>query len=265
MNLVKQALLSTLGEKKYLSLLAGSFQKIYPLGLPGESYQDIYFLKKMIRPGAFCVDIGAHLGYYTFELSRLAGESGKIFAIEPMSKFNKTLERLLEKKKIRNVTLYQVALGGSEAFVEMGIPLVNNQKKFAYARIMKTSGHLQYIESEKVPNESGDHLFRDLSRLDFIKCDVEGLEVAVFSSMMEVIAAHHPVLLCELGDKTDRITLSQMLSPLGYRCYLLKNKTLHLLDVYSDEKAVSHNHYFIPDERKADIIPFLATASGSQR
>src|SRR5580700_6993864 len=98
MNAVKKMLLSLLGEKNYLALLAGSFQKLFRLGLPGKDYQDIYFLKQIIGPGSYCIDIGAHLGYYTFELSHLAGITGKIFAIEPISKFNKTLEDLLCKK-----------------------------------------------------------------------------------------------------------------------------------------------------------------------
>jgi FkbM family methyltransferase len=253
MNAVKKTLLSLLGEKNYLSLLAGLFQKLYRLGLPGKDYQDIYFLRQIIGPGSICVDIGAHLGYYTCELSRLAGITGKIYAIEPISKFNKTLEHLLHKKNIINVVLYQVALGGDEDYVEMGIPRVNNLKKFAYARIMKSSSHLEYMETEKVKNESGDHLFKELPRLDFIKCDVEGLEVSVFSSMMQVVETHRPMLLCELGDKKDRIRLYEMLLPAGYSCYILKNKKLYPLDIYSDATAISHNHYFITGQRKNEI------------
>ena len=249
MNGVKKILLSALGEKKYLSLLANSFQKIYKTELPGNNYQDVYFLKNIIEPGNYCVDIGAHLGYYTCELSALVGKNGKVIAIEPMSKFNKTLENLLRKKNINNVFLKQVALGGDGDFVEMGIPQVNNMKKFAYARVMQSSTHLEYIESEKVKNETGDHLFLDLPRLDFIKCDVEGLEVAVFSSMMKTLEIHHPILLCELADNKERIALYEMIKYFGYETYILKNKKLHLLDVYSEERAISHNHYFIPKLR----------------
>jgi FkbM family methyltransferase len=253
MNGMKKILLSVLGEKKYLSLLANSFQRIYKTEFPGKDYQDVYFLKQFIETGNYCVDIGAHLGYYTCELSRLAGANGKVYAIEPMSKFNKTLENLLRKKNINNVVLKQVALGGNGDFVEMGIPQVNNMKKFAYARVMQSSTHLEYVESEKVKNETGDNLFISLPRLDFIKCDVEGLEVPVFSSMMRVLEKYTPTLLCELGDIKDRIALYEMIKPLGYGVYILKNKKLHLLDVHSDERPISHNHYFIPQQRAEKI------------
>jgi FkbM family methyltransferase len=243
---LKSTLLKILGEKRYLSLLAGAFQRLYPTGWLGLNYQDVYFLRNIIEKGAYCADIGAHLGYYTIELSRLAGASGKVIAIEPMPKFNGTLDRLLRRKKAANVDLLQVALGGEGEYVEMGIPQVGNMKRFAYARVMKYSEHYQYIESVKVKNESGDHLFRDLPRLDFIKCDVEGLEVPVFSSTLETLSAHHPILLCELADKRERIRFYEMVSPLGYQAYRLEKGKLHFLDVHSDEKAISHNHYFIP-------------------
>lgn len=243
---IKQILLKLLGEKRYLSLLAGSFQRLYPTGKLGRDYQDVYFLKNIIESGAYCADIGAHLGYFTFELSRLAGPSGKVIAIEPMPKFNYTLDRLLKRKKTANVTLLQVALGGESEYVEMGIPQVGNQKKFAYARVMKYSQHYQYVETVKVKNESGDHLFKDLPRLDYIKCDVEGLEVQVFSSMMETLRIHHPVLLCELVGKDERVRFFNMVSPLGYSAYILEKGKLCPLDVYSDDQSISHNNYFIP-------------------
>ena len=257
MNGVKKILLFTLGEKKYLSLLANSFQKIYKTALAGKNDQDVYFLKNIIEAGNYCIDIGAHLGYYTCELSALVGKSGCVIAIEPMSKFNKVLENLLRKRNVDNVVLKQVALGGDGDFVEMGIPQVNKMKKFAYARVMQSSAHLEYIESEKVKNETGDHLFLNLPRVDFIKCDVEGLEVPVFSSMMNTLEKHHPILLCELADNKERIALYEMIKHLGYESYILKNKKLFWLDVYSEERAISHNHYFIPKQRTEKLRMFI--------
>ncbi len=99
MNPLKKFLLSLLGEKKYLALLSSSFQGMLKMKLlPGE-YQDVFFLKDIIEERFYCVDIGAHLGYYTFELSRLVKEDGKVFAVEPMSKFNQTIASALKKKE----------------------------------------------------------------------------------------------------------------------------------------------------------------------
>ncbi len=238
-------------------MLAGTFQRLYPTGKLGLIYQDVYFLKHIVREGDSCADIGAHLGYYTFEMSRLAGRTGKIIAIEPMPKFNEILGRLLRRKKVDNVQLLQVALGGEGEYVEMGIPKVGNNKQFAYARIMKDDTQFEYFEQVKVKNESGDGLFLDLPRLDFIKCDVEGLEVKVFSSMMATIAKHRPILLVELVDKNERKKFFEMLKPLGYEVFQLVSGQLHPLDVYGEVFPVSHNHYFIPAGRREKLAPLM--------
>src|SRR5882762_1292194 len=174
MSRIRKMLLYSLGEKRYLRLLASSFQKLYKTGGLGVDYQDIYFLKNLIRPGDYCIDIGAHLGYFAFELTRLTGGNGHVYAIEPMSKFFTTLKHIAEQKKLKNITLYQNAMGAETEFVEMGIPKVNNVKKFAYARVKSTHSYLDYVESEQVKNAYGDQLFNDLKKVDFIKCDVEG-------------------------------------------------------------------------------------------
>ena len=260
---IKKILLNALGEKRYLSLLAASFQRLYPTGLLGSEYQDIYFLKKIIRKGDWCVDIGAHLGYFTLELSRLAGPAGKVFAVEPMRAFHHTLERLLQRKKARNVTLYQVALGGVGEYVQMGIPAADDIKHFAWARVIDANPHLTFHESEKVRNESGDRLFSDLPRLDYIKCDVEGLEFQVFASMTRTLEAHHPILLCELFEREQRIRLFELIRPLATG-HIHWKKRLVPLDVYAEGTIVSQNNYFVPPPtRRKNSSPYRSSTESS--
>jgi len=255
---IKEILLNILGEKRYLSLLATTFQRLYPTGWLGSNYQDVYFLRNVIEKGAWCVDIGAHLGYYTLEFSRLTGPSGRVIAIEPMPAFNQTLQRLLQSRHADNVTLHQVALGGKTEYVEMGIPKVGDTKKFAYARVMENSRHFDYVESVKVKNESGDRLLQAVPRLDFIKCDVEGLEVPVFASMLTVLNTHQPILLCELVGQPDRIALFEMIRPMGYRAYRLLKGALHPLDVDGNDIAISHNYYFLPAKHEVRLRHLIA-------
>jgi len=105
-----------------------------------------------------------------------------------------------------------------------------------------------------------DELFEQLPRLDFIKCDVEGLELSVFRSFLRVIQKFKPVILCELGDPQDRKKMLDLLSPVGYGLYYLENKKLKSLDPQSSIQTVSHNHYFIPHGRREELAP--ASAQG---
>jgi FkbM family methyltransferase len=252
---IRKILLGVLGEKRYLAFLAGWFQRLYNAHLLGREYADVYFLQKFIRAGDYCIDIGAHLGYFTLPLSRLVGDTGKVFAVEPMSAFHNTLQRLLQKTP--NVTLYQVALGGEGEFVQMGIPDTGATKHFGYARVVDANPHLAFSASEKVRNESGDRLFNGLPRLDFVKCDVEGLEYQVLASMINTIGAHHPILLCELFAREYRIRLFELLQPFGYQAYGLENDRLVRLDVYSEAPVPSQNYYFIPPRQLQRMRPYI--------
>lgn len=254
---IKRIMLSVLGEKNYLSLVSRVYQRLYSAGLLGKAYEDVYFLKKIIRPGDFCADIGAHLGYFTIPLSRLVGDTGKVFAVEPISAFHRVLKRLVERKKARNVTLYQLALGGTGDYVEMGIPRVGDGLRFAFARIKDNNEHLDFVRSEKVKNESGDRLFLQLPRLDYIKCDVEGFEYQVFASMLRTLEVHHPMVLCELFDRGLLIRFSELIEPLGYRAYTLENGALLPFDVHGEGQIPSDNYYFLPSERKDRFEAFI--------
>jgi FkbM family methyltransferase len=250
---IKKILLNVLGEKRYLSVLASSFQRLYRTGLLGKEYQDVYFLKKLIHPGDYCVDIGAHLGYFTLPLSQLVGNTGRVYAVEPMRAFHNTLQRLLQRRKAANTTLYQVALGGEGDYVDMGIPAAGDMKHFAWARVVDANPHLTFEESERVKNESGDRLFHGLPRLDYIKCDVEGLEYKVFASMTRVVQEHHPILLCELFEREQRIRLFELLQPFGYSAYILERGQLAAIDVYAEGPVLAQNDYFVPKQRLESI------------
>ena len=64
--MIKQFLLTILGEQKYLETLCATFQVLLGRGCLTQSlYKYVYFLKRHIHTGDTCIDIGAHLGYYS--------------------------------------------------------------------------------------------------------------------------------------------------------------------------------------------------------
>ena len=255
MKLIKGLLVKILGEKKYLEIVSSVFQQLYKTGKLGKGYQDIYFLKNIISKDDYIIDIGAHLGYYTFELSRLSGNTGKVIAIEPVSKFYNVIKKTASKK-YSNIEVRKVAIGGKGEFAEMGIPVINNRKRFGHARLKEIHENFNYAETEKVPNITGDEYFKDMPRLDFIKCDIEEAEVLAFTQMLIIIEKHHPIILCELGDKQERIKMYKMLLPLTYTPFVLKNNNLIPIDISSEETAISFNYYFIPAD-KTDKVKHL--------
>ncbi|WP_431211853.1 FkbM family methyltransferase [Puia sp. P3] len=126
-----------------------------------------------------------------------------------------------------------------------------------HARVKEANPHLEFFESERVKNESGDRLFSELPRLDYIKCDVEGLEYQVFATMLQTLQKHHPILLGEFFEREQRIKFFELLSPLGYKPYALEQGKLVPLDVYAEGPVVSQNNYFVPPQREERLRPFF--------
>jgi hypothetical protein len=126
---------------------------------------------------------------------------------------------------------------------------------------MQNNNHLRFVETEKVKNSNGDELFYQLPRLDFIKCDVEGLELPLFSAMLNTLEKHRPVILCELADKKERIGLSEVLQPIGYRAYRLMNGKLYRLNINGDDPVISHNHYFLTGAHEKKFSGVISSES----
>ena len=142
-------------------------------------------------------------------------------------------------------------MGGRTDYVEMGIPKVNNVKKFAYARVIRTSTFLEYVESEKVKNVYGDELFRDLPRVDFINVMWKALNCPCFSRSWKSSAntgRSYYVNWATRRKENDCWTLFAVFITV---CITWKTRNLNRSTPKAVIRPVSHNHYFIPENRIA--------------
>jgi tRNA G37 N-methylase Trm5 len=71
---------------------------------------EISFLKKYVKPGWICLDIGANIGFYTLNLGKLVGAEGKVYAIEPSPSNYKKLEENITINNLDNCITSNIAL-----------------------------------------------------------------------------------------------------------------------------------------------------------
>src|SRR5205085_5346004 len=84
--------------------------RIYYFGEHDERYETA-LMKRLLRPGMTCWDIGANIGYYTCLFAAAVGPRGKVVAFEPASR---TRERLIQNVALHgfaNVEVLPYALG----------------------------------------------------------------------------------------------------------------------------------------------------------
>lgn len=235
----------------YLRILSALFFVSFRLGIlkNSENYFNLYFLKNLIRKGDSVIDIGANLGYYSVFFSKLIGNDGKLYSVEPVKQMLEVLRRNLKGKK--NVTIFPYALGEENKTVNLGNDTVS-QKGY-----MRSGSHKIIDQNQEVDvtfnaeMKKGSELFKDLEKIDFIKCDIEGYEWIVLKEMESVIVKHRPSFLIETRRENRRLLL-QFFKEKDFTSYILQDRKL--------VPATPDNYldiFVFPNEKISTISSFI--------
>jgi FkbM family methyltransferase len=160
-------------------------KRLYYRFVPQRSYEEKFHQEicAELRQGDLIWDVGANVGFYTKIFAERTGDSGRVFAFEPVPATFETLCR--ETKDYPWVQNEQIALGDFEGSGRMLV------------RESSTVGHLQRFDGEEttgvsvdVPVMCGDS-YRARSGItpNVLKIDVEGFEEEVLAGMKSLLAA----------------------------------------------------------------------------
>ncbi|MFR9503933.1 MAG: FkbM family methyltransferase [Rikenellaceae bacterium] len=187
-------------------------------GRDKEIVEYIYHLGDLVREGDVAIDIGANLGYYTRTLSRLVGDKGMVYAVEPVPPIFEVLNA--NTRRCKNVTLMNVALGADNTTITMANDSVAAQGYFGTGQNFVQQGEARGAIEFTAIMQRGSELFASLDRLDLIKCDIEGFEGVVLREMLPIIERLRPIILLESGGDT-RAEMIELITSLGYKGYTL--------------------------------------------
>lgn len=149
---------------------------------------ELALLKKLVRPHDVTVDVGANLGLYTRELSRL---SAKVHSFEP----TKGMADVLRRTSARNVTVHEVALSDADGFADLHIPRAGQNLTHSLASLEPTAVAGLEVVASRVPLARLDAVVRET--VSFVKVDVEGHEINVLKGARGLIERCRPVFLVE--------------------------------------------------------------------
>jgi FkbM family methyltransferase len=215
------------------------------MGYGKSKYPELHYLRTIIKPGFYCLDIGANVGYYSVFLSKYSAASGKIYAVEPVPLFAEIWRKNVKKSGVDNLTLFPFALGESENIMSMGMPLIDGVVHHGMTKIVNDSDN-KFERQFEVLMKNPDKLFKDILKLDFVKVDVEGYESIVFANIIETLKKHKPIIQSELSGAENRLTVIRILEQLNYSSYVLTNNELVATDNQIIENC-DQDFYFIPN------------------
>ena len=249
MKLVRNLLLRLLGLKGFLSLISRTYLFLVSRGYLRKLYPELFQLEKIIKPGFTCIDIGANLGYYSYFLSKYSGKGGKVLSVEPVSLFAEIWKKNTARTGINNLTLLPFALGAENKPIKMGMPKKDGVLHHGMTKIASTANE-DYVEYFEVEMRIPDELFANETKIDFIKCDVEGYERYVFGNLQKTIDKHLPLIQCELGGEENRkIVIDLLESNYAYQSCILQEGTFTKASA-SDKLNWPNDFYFLPANYK---------------
>jgi FkbM family methyltransferase len=184
----------------------------------------IPLLRRVIPEDGVVLDVGAHAGQYAKIFSRLAPR-GQIYAFEPGSYARSILRVALACNRCRNVAVVPVALGACEGTEILTVPVKRpGSYGFGLAHFGPET-RFPTTEREVVGVSTIDRMVEllGLTRLDFIKADIEGWELQLMRGGERAIRRFRPVMLLELNAQglaragDDLATAFAAIAGLGYR------------------------------------------------
>ena len=190
--------------------------------------------------GVMAVDCGANVGVHTVEWARLMHQWGRVIAFEAQEKLYYALAGNVIINNCLNVTARWAAVGAECGTLDMPEPdylVPSSYGSFELKKRENTEYIGQDIDYTDGVMKTVDVVTIDslsLERLDFIKIDVEGMELEVLAGARESIAKYHPQMMIEVI-KSDREAIQQLLTSQGYLVYPMG---INMLAVHQDDPVL---------------------------
>jgi FkbM family methyltransferase len=194
----------------------------------------------ILRKGDVVIDAGANVGYFTMLFSDLVGPYGHVHAFEPMPATFSLLSKNLQRfPYYTNVSLNCAALGESDRRTKIFLPNGDHgQAALVYHR--DGSWRNAKVAPFDIEMTRLDRYAQHLSRIDLLKCDVEGAEFLVLRGAESILRRFRPKIFLELDTRwttsfgwTPR-DLIRFLRSVGYR---------HFYDIESPPEKIEEENF----------------------
>jgi FkbM family methyltransferase len=215
--------------------------------------QTIEVMKRALKNGGNCVDVGCHTGVMMDEMLAIS-PNGTHWGFEPLPDLFQGLAK--KYRGVANVKILNVAL--SEATGTVSFQHVVSNPGYSGLRKRRYDRPNEVIQSITVSTAMLDDVIPESSSVEFIKIDVEGAELQVFRGAMKTISRCRPVIVFEhglgaadhYGTEPEEV-FDLLTNSCGLRCFTMENwlsgNGANALgrDQFCDEFKSGRNYYFM--------------------
>lgn len=222
---------------------------LFDLGIlkSDERFKFHYATKKLIKEGDVVLDIGANLGYFSKLFAR-KNTKGTLYSIEPIPMFFNRLKIILSSYS--HVKLIHAAMGASHGNLHMIMPVQQGVMRTGLPHVISEEEAKLNPDHLTVPVQSAREFLANLPHLDYIKCDIEGYEWTVFSTLELELDRLRPLVQIEISERYIP-EFCKFFKGLNYvQCGLYDGQ---LIEEHGTQRVTS-DFLFIPLEKKDNIF-----------
>lgn len=209
--------------------IAGGPNVLLPFKLAVDKFEpattDLF--KRLLRDGMTCIDVGAHVGYFTLLAARLVGSAGQVYAFEAEPSTYDVLVRNVQLNQYRNILPLNQAIGDRSGRAEL---FLSNRSGTGVSRWNRLYSGGELGPSILVTTTTLDEFLAKEGepRVDLVKMDIDGGEVLALRGMMNLLSrAWAPKLIIEFYPEglqacgANPLDLPAKLMDLGFTIYVI--------------------------------------------
>lgn len=201
---------------EYLDIIYPSLNPRYFKFILGEGPYELgdIFCEK----GDYVLDAGANLGIFSFLASLKVGDNGHVYGVEPMPFFAKCLKESIRINASKNISLLEVAIGNENKEVTLNLDSENPMNS-GKAAIINQSITVNQNKIDSLLDEN------KITRLNFLKMDIEGSEREALHGARETIFKYKPKLsICTYHLKDDPIVIRNIIKHIDPKYKIIMGK-----------------------------------------
>jgi FkbM family methyltransferase len=154
----------------------------------------------VIRRGNVVLDIGANIGTWTRAFAHIVGSNGLVYAFEPASA---TCQSLIDRSAhLPHVRVIPAGIGAETCEAELVTPAGDQGQASLFRHSSGSWAHPGLLRTERVRILRLDDFVVDagLSKVDFVKVDIEGGEMSLLDGAERTLTKFKPLIYMELND-----------------------------------------------------------------
>lgn len=151
----------------------------------------LQIVRRVVKPGDLCLDLGANLGYHSVTLARLTGPAGVVLAFEPQRLIFQQLCGNAFLNGLRNIHVFNAAVGAVDGMIQMdAVDYDHSQVNIGCTKVGQGGDPATMMRLDSLKLEA----------VKFIKLDIQGCEEGFLTGAAATIANSRPVMFVEIEE-----------------------------------------------------------------